>query len=70
MSTARAGPVVILVDFLSLPLRKRKRKNYVGGEAPPTSVKERETHWLQRAVSLPHHDERKKEEANGDQGGF
>ena len=32
---------------------KKRKENYVGGETPPTSIKEKETHWLRRAVSLP-----------------
>eukprot|EP00983_Pelagomonas_calceolata_P039288 1137120-Pelagomonas_calceolata.AAC.1 len=31
------------------------KKNYVGRETLPTSIKEKETRWLRRAVSLLHH---------------
>ena len=46
--------------------KKKKKKNYVGGEAPPTSIKE--THWLPRAMSLLHHDERRKKRLMGVRG--
>eukprot|EP00983_Pelagomonas_calceolata_P031097 976535-Pelagomonas_calceolata.AAC.1 len=31
------------------------KKNYVGRETLPTSIKEKTTHWLRRAVSPLHH---------------
>eukprot|EP00983_Pelagomonas_calceolata_P033969 1064061-Pelagomonas_calceolata.AAC.1 len=32
----------------------RKKKNYAGRQTLPTSFKEKETHWLKRAVSPLH----------------
>eukprot|EP00983_Pelagomonas_calceolata_P080083 1154984-Pelagomonas_calceolata.AAC.3 len=34
---------------------EKKRKNRQAEETLPTSIKERETHWLRRVVSLLHH---------------
>eukprot|EP00983_Pelagomonas_calceolata_P044475 1139310-Pelagomonas_calceolata.AAC.1 len=32
-----------------------EKKNYVGRATLPTSIQEKETHWLRRAVNLLHH---------------
>eukprot|EP00983_Pelagomonas_calceolata_P043717 1139018-Pelagomonas_calceolata.AAC.1 len=41
--------------FKNLQMNSNQRKNYVGRKTLPTSIKEKETHWLRRAVSLLHH---------------
>eukprot|EP00983_Pelagomonas_calceolata_P077832 1154030-Pelagomonas_calceolata.AAC.1 len=34
---------------------EKRKENYVGRGILPTSITEKETHWLRRAVSPPHH---------------
>eukprot|EP00983_Pelagomonas_calceolata_P060717 1146495-Pelagomonas_calceolata.AAC.1 len=54
--------------FVSIKKKKRKekkrkeRRNYVGRGTLPTSIKEKETQWLQRTVSLLHHKEVEKKD--------
>eukprot|EP00983_Pelagomonas_calceolata_P077095 1153712-Pelagomonas_calceolata.AAC.4 len=35
--------------------KRKEKKNYVGRETLPTSIKVKETHWPRRAVSPLHH---------------
>jgi len=36
------------------PRKEKKKKNYVGGETPPTSIKEKETLWSKVPYVYPH----------------
>eukprot|EP00983_Pelagomonas_calceolata_P085918 1156651-Pelagomonas_calceolata.AAC.2 len=45
--------------------KEKKRKTTQAEETLPTSIKEKETHWLRRAVSLLHHKATKKKKLMG-----
>eukprot|EP00983_Pelagomonas_calceolata_P040528 1137659-Pelagomonas_calceolata.AAC.4 len=50
-------------------LRRKEKKNYVGRETLPTSIKEKEIHWL-KELRVPSTARSETEIANGDLEGF